>query len=130
MCIRDRYLKAYCSFWVIGLARRAGLPPDALALSYLRQLRGQEWYNRLAQLVLGNTTFAALRREADTRGRLAELSFYEADRLLALGQLEQARALWQQVTGSRMMAFFEYDMASFNLRYGPATVTTRPLERD
>ncbi|MBK8480009.1 MAG: hypothetical protein IPL40_02370 [Proteobacteria bacterium] len=124
------YLKAYCSFWVIGMARRAGVEPDPLALAYLGKLRGNEWYHRLAQLVLGRADFAALRGEADTRGRLAELLFYQAERLLAAGQLEPARALWRQVRATRMMAFFEYDMASFNLRYGPATVATRPLEHE
>jgi tetratricopeptide (TPR) repeat protein len=124
------YLKAYCSFWVIGLARRAGLAPDPLALAYLRQLSGDEWYHRLAQLVLGRTSFTALRREAKTRGRLAELLFYQADQLLAAGQLEPARALWRQVGATRMIAFFEYDMAAAHLRDGPATVTTRPLEHE
>ena len=37
------------------------------------------------------------------------------------GRLDEARALWRQVIDTQMMAFFEFDMASYYLRHGPAT---------
>ena len=34
------------------------------------------------------------------------------------GQLDEAKVLWKKVVGTQMMAFFEYDMASYYLRHG------------
>jgi tetratricopeptide (TPR) repeat protein len=125
----SEYLKSYCSFWIIGLARRAGLPPDPLALQHLSSIRSDNWYTHLAQLTLKKTTFEELRKKAKTPSNLAELYYYWADHLLVEGQLDQAREMWKKVIETKMMAFYEFDMASYNLRNGPAEVTQRPLDR-
>ena len=125
----SEYLKTYCSFWIIGLARRAGVVPDALAVAHLRGLRGDKWYVRLAQLFLGKKSYEQLLVEADTVGKQAELHFYWAEELLARGAPEAARALWQKVLGTDMMAFYEYDMAAFDLKFGPSKVTPLPVDR-
>jgi tetratricopeptide (TPR) repeat protein len=125
----SEYLKSYCSFWVIGLARRAGLEPDPLAMSHLGSVHSDTWYRQLALFHLGKVSYEELLRKAKTRGDRAELYFYQADRLLARGRLAQARKLWKKVLETNMMAFYEFDMAAHNLRLGPTQVSTRPLDR-
>lgn len=125
----SEYLKTYCSLWVVGLARRAGLPPDELALQHLRKLTGTSWYVRLAQMTLGKTTYEDLLREARTVGNKAELYYYWADQLLALGRLAEARELWRKVLETDMLGFYEFEMSFHNLRNGAAIVNTRPLDR-
>jgi tetratricopeptide (TPR) repeat protein len=124
------YLKTYCSFWVMGLARRAAQEPDMLALSHLRSVtKAKGWYGRLAQLALGEVSYEQLLAEAKSVGNRAELYYYRADQLLGAGRSVDARELWQKVVDTQMMAFYEFDMAAFNLRVGAAPVSTRPLDR-
>ncbi|PID38003.1 MAG: hypothetical protein CSA24_00700 [Deltaproteobacteria bacterium] len=123
------YLKAYCSLWVVGLARRAGQRPDPLALAYLRGLEGKRWYHKLAKLSLGTVRYEALLKQATSVGKRAELAYYQADRLLAAGKVAEARTLWKQVIESKMMAFFEYDMAMSQLWRGLTKVSTTPVDR-
>jgi hypothetical protein len=44
-------------------------------------------------------------------------------RRLAAGRADEARELWRKVLATDMMAFFEYDMADFFLRFGPGKRT-------
>ena len=125
----SEYLKTYCSLWVIGLARRAGLPPDELAVQHLRRLSGSSWYVRLAQMTLDRVSYDDLLKEARSIGNKAELYYYRADRLLAEGKLPEARELWRKVLDTDMLGFYEFEMSFFNLRNGAATVNTRPLDR-
>jgi tetratricopeptide (TPR) repeat protein len=125
----SEYLKSYCSFWIIGLARRAGLPPDPLAMNHLANLKGTAWYTELSKLIRGKATYEGLLAKAKGPSNLAELYYYQADLLLAQGKHAPARQLWQKVVSTEMMAFYEYDMAAFNLRHGPAVVSTSPLDR-
>jgi len=125
----SEYLKSYCSFWIIGLARRAKLPPDPLAMNHLANLRGDAWYTELAQLIRGKTTYEALLAKAKGPSNLAELHYYQADLLLAAGDRARARELWRKVLATDMMAFYEFDMAAFNLQNGPSAVSTRPIDR-
>ncbi|HEX2568084.1 MAG TPA: hypothetical protein VH877_00910 [Polyangia bacterium] len=116
-------LKVYCSIWMIDLDRRAGEPEDPLAQAFLAGQRGGQWQSWLAQWMIGRITDAELERHADNTPKRAEAAFYRAMRHVERGELEKARALWRQVIDTQMMAFFEYDMASYYLRYG----TRRPL---
>lgn len=125
----SEYLKTYCSFWIIGMARRARIQPDPLAIAHIQRIISEAWYTQLAQLMLGKTTYERLLSKATTPGNLAELYFYQADHLVAQGKLEEARALWKKVIQTEMMAFYEYDMAAYNLRFGPSKVLTQPLDR-
>lgn len=126
----SEYLKSYCSFWVVGLARRAGLTPDPQAMRYIRTLKGSKWYTRLAGLLLGKTGYEKLLPHARSAGNRAELYYYEADRLLAAGKLEQAQALWRKVLETRMLGFYEYEMSRHNLTTGPPRIHTQPLDRE
>jgi predicted negative regulator of RcsB-dependent stress response len=124
------YLKTYCSFWVINLARQAKRRPNRLALSYIQGIDQTKWYGKLAQLVLGKLSYEGLRRDPQlTPEKRAELDYYWAAMVLSKGRLEEAKRLWQHVLQSQMMAFFEYDMAWHHLRFGPASVRAEPVDR-
>lgn len=125
----SEYLKSYCSFWVMGLARRAGLKADPLALAYLKRHGSKRWYGQLSAPVLGTRPFEALAKETTDPGHLAELYYYWSDALLAEGKTAEAKKLWQKVVDSQRMAFFEYDMATHNLRHGPSKVSHEPVDR-
>lgn len=125
----SEYLKSYCSFWIIGLARRAGLPPDPLAMSHLSNLKGSAWYAELARLIRGQVTYVQLVARAKGPSNLAELYYYQADLLLAAGKQLEAQSLWKKVLATDMMAFYEFDMATFNLTHGPSKVLTSPIDR-
>jgi tetratricopeptide (TPR) repeat protein len=125
----SEYLKSYCSFWIVGLARRAGLPPDPLAMSHLSRLKGTAWYTELAKLISGSVSYQTLLKRAKGPSNLAELYFYQADLLLARGKTDEAKELWKKVIATNMMAFYEFDMATYNLRHGAAKVSTQPIDR-
>jgi hypothetical protein len=114
------YLKVYCSLWILDLARRAGQPEDPLAAAYLQSTDGGKWFNDLARWATGREPEATLLAHADTPGRKAECAFYRAMRALADGKRDLARSLWKTVVATDMMAFFEYDMASYYLKLGTA----------
>jgi tetratricopeptide (TPR) repeat protein len=114
------YLKVYCSLWIIDLARRAGQPEDPLAAAYLSSTDGAKWFDDLARWATGRETDAMLVSHADGPARKAEASFYRAMRAATDGRAADAKALWHEVLGTDMMAFFEYDMAAYYLKHGSA----------
>jgi tetratricopeptide (TPR) repeat protein len=116
----SEYLKAYCTFWILDLGRRAKVDPERLGLAevYLRHLRGSQWFHRLARFVRKELTYEALAKEATTKGQRAELDFYHSMALLEQGKAREARALWQRIVDSEMMAFFEYKMVRSYLASG------------
>ncbi len=131
----SEYVKVYASLWILDLTRRGNNVPDAGAMAYLRTIAGRKillrppraaaWYTELARYAVGQIDYAALLAKADSSGKRAEAYFYEAMRRLSNGQREQAHALWSKVVETKMMSFFEFDMASRYLRSGapvhPAT---------
>jgi tetratricopeptide (TPR) repeat protein len=119
------YLKVYCSLWIMDLAARAHQPPDPLATSYLSSMDGNKWYDDLARWATGRETDQTLLSRIDTPAKKAESSFYRALRASSQGKLDDARKLWQDVLGTDMMAFFEYDMAQLYLTLGDAPA--RPI---
>ena len=125
----SEYLKTYCSFWIIGLARRAGTKPAPLAIAHLQSLTSGSWYTKIAGFILGKTSFVQLQKEADTPGKLAEVYFYQASQLLAQGKLDEAKELWKKVIATKMMAFYEFDMSVYFLRHGVKKVTVSPVIR-
>ena len=122
----SEYQKSYCSFWVVGLARRTGQAPDPRALAFLGQLTGDAWYTRLARLVLGKVSYEQLLKEAKTVGNRAELHYYQADQLAAQGRAEAAQRLWRQVVKTEMMGFYEYEMARQRLADAAAATGGKP----
>lgn len=122
------YLKAYCTFWIMDLGRRAKVDPERLGLAevFLKHLKGKQWYHQLARFHLGKASYAQLAVKAKTKGQRAELDFYQSMRLVQKGKVAQARRLWQKIVDSEMMAFFEYKMVR---RYLSRGAPTRPPQK-
>lgn len=116
----SEYLKAYCTFWILDLGRRARVDPERLGLAevFLKHLRGKQWYHTLASFLRGEHTYERLARETKSKGQRAELDFYHSMGLVRKGKLAEARRLWQKIVDSEMMAFFEYKMVRKYLREG------------
>jgi tetratricopeptide (TPR) repeat protein len=122
------YLKAYCTFWILDLGRRARVDPERLGLAevFLSHLKGKQWYHHLARFHRGEASYAQLAVQAKTKGQRAELDFYHSMRLVRQGKAAQARRLWQKIVDSEMMAFFEYKMVR---RYLSLGAPTRPPKK-
>lgn len=124
----SEYVKVYASLWIVDLTRRSGSAPDAGAMTYLRALadrkvmlrppRAASWYAELAKYAVGQIDYPTLLGKADTTGKRAEAYFYEAMRRLSNGQRDEAHALWSKVVETKMLSFFEFEMASRYLRTG------------
>ena len=124
----SEYVKVYASLWILDLTRRSANAPDAGAMAYLRAIAGRKvllrppraaiWYTELSRYATGQIDYTALLAKADTTGKRAEAYFYEAMRRLSVGQSDEAHALWSKVVETKMMSFFEFEMASRYLRTG------------
>jgi tetratricopeptide (TPR) repeat protein len=127
----SEYVKVYASLWIVDLTRRILKQPDMTAVAFLGSLdarhpeirpqRGSRWYRQLAAFSVGRISYPQLLAAADTNGKKAEVFFYQSMRALADGNTEQAHALWQKVIETRMVSFFEFEMASRYLRGGAPT---------
>ncbi|HEX7505820.1 MAG TPA: hypothetical protein VF550_03550 [Polyangia bacterium] len=135
----SEYVKVYASLWILDLTRRSASAPDAGAMAYLRSIAGRKillrppraaaWYTELARYAVGQIDYATLFANADSSGKRAEAYFYEAMRRLSNGQREEAHALWSKVVETKMMSFFEFEMASRYLRTG-APIRPESAEKD
>jgi tetratricopeptide (TPR) repeat protein len=124
----SEYVKVYASLWIADLTRRSSNAADVGALNYLRAIadrkiilrapRSAPWYAELAKYAVGQIDYSTLLAKADTAGKRAEAYFYEAMRRLSNGQREEAHALWSKVVETKMLSFFEFEMASRYLRTG------------
>jgi tetratricopeptide (TPR) repeat protein len=124
----SEYVKVYASLWIVDLTQRSANAADPGALAYLRGIAGRKvalrppraaaWYTELARYATGQLDYAGLLAKADTPGKRAEAYFYEAMRRLSQGQSEAAHALWSKVMETKMLSFFEFEMASRYLRTG------------
>jgi tetratricopeptide (TPR) repeat protein len=127
----SEYVKVYASLWIIDLTRRSLGTPDQGAFAYLsaiasrtitlRPLRTTTWYTQLARYTTGQINYRTLWAAADSVGKRAEAYFYEAMHQLEIGSSAQAHALWMKVIESKMVSFFEYEMAARYLRCGAPT---------
>jgi tetratricopeptide (TPR) repeat protein len=128
----SEYVKVYASLWIADLTRRTQKVADPTAESFLRTLdlrhpevrpqRGAAWYRQLAGFAVGRIDYAHLVAAADTTGKRAEVYFYRAMQLLADGKTDEAHDLWRKVLETRMVSFFEFEMASRYLRTGAPAV--------
>ena len=124
----SEYVKVYASLWILDLTRRSAGAPDAGATAYLRAIasrkimlrppRAAAWYTELARYATGQLDYTALLAKADTAGKRAEAYFYEAMRRLSNGKSDEAHDLWSKVMETKMLSFFEFEMASRYLRTG------------
>jgi tetratricopeptide (TPR) repeat protein len=104
--------RAYFGLWVQAVTLRAGQPTPADLTGKLERLgKSDAWWGHLAQLGAGKVTHAQLQALAKNAGERTEADFYEAIRLLGLRSLPEARALLSRVLASRMVGFYEFQMA-------------------
>jgi len=136
----SEYVKVYASLWILDLTQRSASSPDASAAAYLRGIAGRKimlrppraagWYTELARYATGQLDYAALLAKADSAGKRAEAYFYEAMRRLSHGKNDEAHALWSKVTETKMMSFFEFEMALRYLRTGAPARPETPDKND
>ncbi|MDB4975383.1 MAG: domain protein putative component of TonB system [Myxococcaceae bacterium] len=108
----DPEWRAYFSLWVQTIAGRTHTPVPAEVTRLLARLaRSDTWWGRLAQFGAGTIDHQKLSSFAKTRGEQVEADFYEGARRLDKGELAEARAMFQRVLDSRMVSFFEFQMA-------------------
>jgi tetratricopeptide (TPR) repeat protein len=108
----DPEWRTYFSLWVQAIAGRTHttVPADATRL-LARLARSDTWWGRLAQFGAGSIDHQKLSGFAKTRGEQVEADFYEGARRLEKGELAEARVMFQRVLDSRMVSFFEFQMA-------------------
>lgn len=110
-------LKLYFCLWITELAQRQGQQPDEQAVTYLTNYRGSSWEQQLAAHATGKLTEDELLNTAKDTGEKAEAYFYVGLAKWRQGQAADAKALMQKVLGTKMMGFFEYEMARSYLRW-------------
>lgn len=104
--------KVYFALWVQAIAARASIQPEREVTDLLDQMsRGETWANRLAAYGRHTIEYTQLVEHAQNRAQRVEANFYEGARLLGAGDVAGARHLFELVTGSGMINFFEYQMA-------------------
>jgi tetratricopeptide (TPR) repeat protein len=108
----DPEWRTYFSLWVQTIAGRTHNPVPAEVTRLLTRLaRSDTWWGRLAQFGAGTIDYAQLTSYAKTRGEAVEADFYEGTKLVAQNKLPEARVLFRRVLDSRMVSFFEFQMA-------------------
>jgi tetratricopeptide (TPR) repeat protein len=108
----DPEWRTYFSLWVQAIAGRTHNPVPADVTRLLTRLaRSDTWWGRLAQFGAGTIDHAQLTGFAKTRGEVVEADFYQGNKLVAQGKLAEARVLFRRVLDSRMVSFFEFQMA-------------------
>ncbi len=104
--------KSYFALWVQSVSARGRQPfPDDLSGMLTRLSRSDAWWGHLAQFGLGFIDHARLSALARSRGERTEADFYEGTRRLAKGDVSGARQMFDKVIASRMVGFYEYQMA-------------------
>ncbi len=108
----DPEWKVYFGWWVRAIAARnhTAPPPDIVKL-LSRMSRSEAWWGHLAEFGSGAIDYTKLRSLAQGRGEKTEADFYEGARLLGVGDVTGARAMFKRVLDSRMVGFYEYQMA-------------------
>jgi hypothetical protein len=107
------------SLWILSEAKRGSIEPDHLATRYLARRDGALWYDDLARFASGRARAEDLQRRANTPARRAELLYY----LATLADDIDPRCARELLTGvieTRMILFFEYDMARAWIKRGTA----------
>jgi hypothetical protein len=108
----DPEWKTYFGLWVKAIAARGKTQaPEDVDRLLARLARSDAWWGHLAQLGIGSVDYATLSGLAKTRGEHAEADFYEGVRRLGTGDIVGVRELLKRVLASRMVGFYEYQMA-------------------
>ena len=104
--------KVYFTLWVQLITARAGQPPAEDHTDLLRRLGGSSnWWGKLASFGAGDLDYAGLISVASSLGEETEALYYEGSRLFIAGDRQAARDQFQRVLDTKMVSFFEYEMA-------------------
>ncbi|MGB8223638.1 MAG: tetratricopeptide repeat protein [Polyangiales bacterium] len=104
--------KVYFTLWIQFITARAGQPPAQEHTDLLRRLgENSSWWGKLASFGAGDLDYAALISVASSLGEETEALYYEGTRLFIAGDREGARRQLQLVIDTKMVSFFEYEMA-------------------
>jgi len=104
--------KVYFTLWIQFITARAGRAPVPEHSELLRRLGGSSsWWGKLASFGAGDLDYAGLISVASSLGEETEALYYEGTRLYIAGDPEGARRQFQQVIDTKMVSFFEYEMA-------------------
>jgi tetratricopeptide (TPR) repeat protein len=104
--------KVYFTLWIQLIAARAGEPPTQEHTGLLLRLGGSSnWWGKLASFGAGDLDYAGLQSVASNLGEETEALYYEGSRLFIAGDRQAARDQFQRVLDTKMVSFFEYEMA-------------------
>ena len=104
--------KVYFTLWIQLITARAGQPPAEDHTDLLRRLGGSSnWWGKLASFGAGDLDYAGLISVASSIGEETEALYYEGSRLFIAGDRQGARDQFQRVLDTKMVSFFEYEMA-------------------
>jgi len=104
--------KVYFTLWIQLIAARADQPPVEEHALLLRRLGGgSNWWGKLASFGAGDLDYAGLISVASSLGEETEALYYEGSRLFIAGERQAARDQFQRVLDTKMVSFFEYEMA-------------------
>lgn len=104
--------KVYFTLWIQLIAARAGEPPVEEHTELLRRLGGgSKWWGKLASFGAGDLDYAGLMSVASSLGEETEAIYYEGSRLFIAGARKAASDQFQRVLDTKMVSFFEYEMA-------------------
>jgi tetratricopeptide (TPR) repeat protein len=104
--------KVYFTLWIQLIAARAGEPPAEEHTELLRRVGGgSNWWGKLASFGAGDLDYAGLMSVASSLGEETEAIYYEGSRLYIAGDRKAASDQFQRVLDTKMVSFFEYEMA-------------------
>jgi tetratricopeptide (TPR) repeat protein len=104
--------KVYFTLWIQLIAARADQPPVQEHTDLLRRLGGgSNWWGKLASFGAGELDYAGLISVASSLGEETEALYYEGTRLFIAGDRAGAFDQFQRVLDTKMVSFFEYEMA-------------------
>jgi lipoprotein NlpI len=104
--------KVYFTLWMQHIAARADRPPAQEHTDLLRRLgQSSNWWGKLASFGAGDLDYEDLMSVASSLGEETEALYYEATRLFIAGDREAANAQFRRVLDTKMVSFYEYEMA-------------------
>ncbi|MDH3623865.1 MAG: tetratricopeptide repeat protein [Myxococcales bacterium] len=104
--------KVYFTLWLQFIAARAEQGPSPEHTELLRRL-GQpaNWWGKLASFGAREISYGDLVTVASSLGEETEALFYEGTRLFVSGDRAKANAQFRRVLDTKMVSFYEYEMA-------------------
>lgn len=104
--------KVYFTLWVQFIAARADQPPSEEHTDLLRRLAGSSsWWGKLASFGAGSIDYQGLLSVASSLGERTEAIYYEGTRRFIAGDADGAFEQFQRVLETKMVSFYEYEMA-------------------